>query len=278
METVGTDFPHRNGFALHRDLQHPLLKQYRRLCREESETLTGSKRLDWSRQWVYPYVVANLPADGLGRRVLDVGSGYSFFAPLLARRGFDVDACALDGSIGPKYDEIAAQYDIAIDFSQQELAALSFSDERFDHICCIGVLDHVRDPGPIVREFRRCLKVGGTLLLAFDVSVRGDREIPVAAARDLVEFLEEEFSLVTPFENRSLLDAGLLVESEEVLRTEWFRRYQPDLLPWRFISRAGLKNLLRGRVGRPFFDLSVIGLILRKEDQRSAESDSPSAE
>jgi len=49
-----------------------------------------------------------------------------------------------------------------------------------------------------------------------------------------------------------------------VLRTDWFRRHRPELLPWRFISRASLKNLLRGKLGRPFFDLAVVGLVLRK--------------
>lgn len=278
METGAIDFPHRNGFALHSDLQNPILKRYLRLCREEGETLMGSARLDWSRQWEYPFVLANLPADGIGRRILDAGCGYRFFAPLLARRGFDVDACDLDASIGPKYDEVAARFDIAIEFSQQDLAKLAYPDERFDHICCISVLEHAHDPVAIIREFRRCLKVGGTLLLTFDVSVRGDRDIPVAAARDLVDLLEREFAFVTPFAHRSLFDPSVLVESEEVLRTEWFRRYHPDLLPWRFVSRAGLKNLLRGRIGRPFFDLTVVGLVLRKEDQRSSGSDAAGSE
>jgi SAM-dependent methyltransferase len=217
-------------------------------------------------------VLANLPSDGIGRRILDAGSGYRFFAPLLARRGFDVDACDLDASIGPKYDEKAAQFDLAIDFSQQDLAKLTYADGRFDHICCISVLEHARDPVAIVREFHRCLKIDGTLLLTFDVSVRGDRDVPIAAARDLVALLEQEFVLDPPFAHPSLFDPEVLVESEEVLRTEWFRRYHPDLLPWRFVSRAGLKNLMRGRIGRPFFDLAVIGLVLRKVDQRSSDS------
>jgi len=278
MVTGENEFPRRNGFALHSDLQHPVLKRFLRQCQEEGETLMGSSRLDWSRQWEYPFVLANLPSDGIGRRILDAGSGFRFFAPLLARRGFDVEACDLDPSIGPKYDEVAARFDLSIDFSQQDLAKLTFPDDCFDHICCISVLEHAQDPVAIVRGFRRCLKVGGTPLLTFDVSVGGDRDIPIDAARDLVDVLEREFAPVTPFEDRSLFAPAVLGESEEVLRTEWFRRYQPELLPWRFVSRAGLRNLLRGRIGRPFFDLTVIGLVLRKEDQRSTESASPSAE
>lgn len=270
------EFPHRNGFALHADLQHPVLNRYLRLCREEDELLMGGQRFDWSRQWEYPYILANLPEDGLDRRILDAGSGYRFFTPLLARRGFDVDACDLDAGIGPKYDEIAAQYDLSIEFTQQDLANLTYPADRFDHICCISVLEHTRDPAAILREFHRCLKVGGTLLLTFDVSIRGDRDIPVANARALVEQLERAFTPVTPFADRALFDPDRLAESEAVLQTAWFRRYHPELLPWRFISRAGLRNLLRGRIGRPFFDLTVVGLVLRKDAQEPPGPDSSS--
>jgi SAM-dependent methyltransferase len=265
MSNSDPGFPRRNGFALRADLESPELHRHLRLCLQENENFTGEARFDWSRQWEYPYVLANLPAEGAGRRILDAGSGFRFFAPLLAQRGFEVDACDLDASIGPKYDDIAAQHDLAIEFTEQDLSKMTYADETFDYISCISVLEHAKSPPEIVREFRRCLKVGGSLLLTFDVSVDGDRDIPVASARELIALLEEEFALATPFATRELLEAGSLARDEEVLRTAWFRRHQPDVLPWRFFSRAGLRNLLRGRVGRPFFDLAVVGLVLRRE-------------
>jgi SAM-dependent methyltransferase len=265
MASGAPEFPHRNGFALHEDLGSPRLRQVLRACSQENENFTGETSFGWSRQWEYPYVLAHLPAEGAGRRILDAGSGYRFFAPLLARRGFEVDACDLDASIGPKYDEIAAQYDVAIEFTQQDLSKMTYPDASFDYISCISVLEHARDRAEIVREFRRCLKPGGSLLLTFDVSVRGDRDIPVDAARDLVDLLEEEFTPATPFTGREYFDETVLAGAEELLCTEWFRHYQPELLPWRFFSRAGLKNLLRGRIGRPFFNLAVVGLVLRKD-------------
>jgi SAM-dependent methyltransferase len=265
MGSGDSTFPHRNGFALHEDLGNPRLRQALRLCLQENEGFTGETRFGWSRQWEYPYVLGNLPEEGSGRRVLDAGSGYRFFAPMLARRGFEVDACDLDASIGPKYDEIAAQYDLAIEFTQQDLSKLTYPDATFDYVCCVSVLEHARNRTEIVREYRRCLKPGGSLLLTFDVSVHGDRDIPIDAAVDLVDLLEEEFTPATPFVGREYLDEAALSRADEVLRTDWFRRYRPELLPWRFVSRAGLKNLLRGRLGRPFFDLAVIGLVLQKE-------------
>jgi SAM-dependent methyltransferase len=142
---------------------------------------------------------------------------------------------------------------------------MTYADETFDYLCCVSVLEHAKSKAEIVREFRRCLKVGGSLLLTFDVSIAGDRDIPIEAAKELIALLEEEFTPATPFAHTQYLDPEELSASDEVLRTEWFRRNQPEALPWRFYSRAGLRNLLRGRIGRPFFDLAVIGLVLRRE-------------
>jgi SAM-dependent methyltransferase len=265
MDGIDPGFPTRNGFALRADLEHPELGRLLRLCRQEGERFVGGARLEWSRQWEYPYVLANLPHEGAGRRILDAGSGFRFFAPLLAQRGFEVDACDADASIGPKYDDVAAQHDLAIEFNEQDLSKLTYADETFDYISCIGVLAHARSPSEIVGEFRRCLKVGGSLLLTFDVSVHGDRDIPIEAAKDLIALLEAEFAPATPFANRRYLATEALSHADEALRTDWFRHHQPELLPWRYFSRAGLRNLLRGRLGRPFFDLAVVGMVLRRE-------------
>jgi SAM-dependent methyltransferase len=261
MQSRETSFPHRSGFALRADLDDPRLVADLQTCLEENQAFSGRSRLDWSRQWEYPFVLGNLPGRGDGRRILDAGSGYRFFSPLLAKHGFEVDACDLDASIGPRYDEVAAEHDIAIEFTQQDLSKMTYPDDSFDHVCCVSVLEHSRDPGAIVREFRRVLKPEGSLLLTFDVSVRGDRDIPVAKAAELLGLLDEEFEPAQPFADAALLNEEALAASQEVLRTPWFRRHRPELLPWRIVSRATLRNLMRGRIGRPFFDLAVIGVV-----------------
>ena len=258
------DFPERNGFARHQDLEHPWLRELLALCLEKNQQLSGQARLDWSRQWEYPYVLANLPAEGTGRRLLDAGSGYRFLTPLLARRGFQVHACDLDASIGRRFSALAQREGLTIGFSRQDLAHMDYADDSFDAIVCVSVLEHTPDPEAVVREFRRCLRAGGTLIVTFDVSVRGDRDIPAPRARTLVELLERELEPVHPFADWTLLDEAALSASEDVLRTDWFRRHRPELLPWRRIPRAGLAGLLRGRLARPFFDLAVAGLVLTK--------------
>ena len=69
-------------------------------CLRECGAFDGNARLDWSRQWEYPWVLSQLPPDGAGRRILDAGCGYRFFTPMLARRGFRVEGCDIDARIG----------------------------------------------------------------------------------------------------------------------------------------------------------------------------------
>ncbi len=264
MKPSQPSFPHRNGFAMHADLAHPRLRELRALCLQEQEALGEAPHLDWSRQWEYPFVLANLSEDGAGRKILDAGCGYRFFAPLLARRGFEVSACDLDGSIGPRYDALRERHGLAIEIECQDLAKITNSDEAFEHICCISVLEHAPDPAAIAREFRRCLMPGGSLLLTFDVSAAGDRDISIPGAIELLDLLDAEFVPATLFSGEEYLDEARLSRADEVLRTSWFRRRQPELLPWRFVSRSSLKNMLKGRFGRPFYDLAIIGLVLYK--------------
>jgi SAM-dependent methyltransferase len=260
---VSGDATH-NGFALRSDLEDPRLAALRDLCLREAAAFGGRAHLDWSRQWEYPWVLANLPADGAGRRLLDAGSGYRFFAPLLAHRGFRVECCDLDASIGPRLAGVAAREGLALGFRRQDLARLTYADACFDHVCCVSVLEHAPDPRAVVGELRRCLAPGGTLLVTFDVSLDGERDVPLPVARELVAALEAGLEPLHAFRGRELLEGDALRSAEHVLRTSWFRRHRPGLLPWRFLSRAYLSQLRRGRLGRPFFELAVIGMALRK--------------
>ena len=261
---TGYEFWERNGFARLDDLQSPRLREVRATCLREQRSLSGQVSLDWSRQWEYPFVLANLPEAGRGARLLDAGSGFRFFTPLTAERGFRVDACDLDERIGPQLDALAQARGLDIAFSTQDLEHLSYADDSFDHIACISVLEHTESPTAVIAEFTRCLRPGGSLILTFDVSLDGDRVIPLPKARELIEALESQLEPRTPFDREWLLDDGALAESDDVLRTAWFREHEPGLLPWGWISRAALQHWSRGRWGRPFFDLAVVGMVLRK--------------
>src|SRR5688572_3845924 len=53
----------------------------------------------FSRQWEYPYVWTNLAQLGDGARILDVGSGITFFPFMLAAAGFHVECCDADDEL-----------------------------------------------------------------------------------------------------------------------------------------------------------------------------------
>lgn len=263
-QLTGPSFWLRNGFAREADLEDRSLLSWCDRCRDEIELLGIGDVLGWSRRWEYPYVLSNLPADGAGRRILDAGSGRTFLPLLLAKMGYSVEAADLAASTGRRLRRAAQRQGLLVDFSVQDLERSSLSDGSKDLIVCVSVLEHTQDPARVIGEFERILRPGGRLVLTFDVSVDGERRISVPQTREIVSLIERCFGLRRPFSDRALLEEDSLRNATGLLRTRSVLRDQPQLLPWRRISRAGLKNILRGSMRRPFFDLTVVGLTVDK--------------
>jgi len=266
MESERTDpsFRLRNGFAREADLGDPTLLSWCVRCRDEIELLGTGDVLGWSRRWEYPYILSNLPPDGAGREILDAGSGHTFLPLLLAKMGYSVEAADLAASTGTRLRSAARRQGLLVDFSVQNLERSSLADGSKDLIVCVSVLEHTQDPARVIGEFERILRPGGRLVLTFDVSVDGQRRISVQQTREIVSLVERYFGSGRLFSDDGLLDDDRLRDATGLLRTRTVLRDQPQLLPWRRISRAGLRNILRGSMRRPFFDLAVIGLTVDK--------------
>lgn len=266
-------FPHRNGFARLADLEEEALRRARRRCEREERALGGSPRLGWSRQWEYPYVLANLPQNAGGSKLLDAGSGFRAFTLALAAAGFQVTACDLSATAGRRLLRAARRRGLDVDFRRTDLERLSFPAARFDVVTCVSVLEHTAEPRRVLAELHRVLRPGGRLLLTFDVSVDGRRPLSVRDTRRLLRDAEELFAAGHPFVDRELLDEKALAAAPELLRTAWFRARDPGSLPWSRLSRTAVRELLAGRFRRPFFDLAVIGWTLTKVDQEGWPAD-----
>ncbi|MCJ0764044.1 bifunctional 2-polyprenyl-6-hydroxyphenol methylase/3-demethylubiquinol 3-O-methyltransferase UbiG [Variovorax terrae] len=110
-------------------------------------------RLDW----------INAQAPLAGKRVLDVGCGGGILADSMARQGADV----LGIDLATKALKVAQLHALEAqtprvqyrEISAEQLAAES--PESFDVVTCMEMLEHVPDPGSVVRACATLVKPGG---------------------------------------------------------------------------------------------------------------------
>ena len=102
-------------------------------------------------------LLRHLPADGAGRRVLDVGCASGYLSDILTRRGFQVTAIDRYGIAPPPGTEFI---EADLDDGLPPLSRL------FDYIICADVLEHLRDPLRMLGDFRTRLAPGGALILS----------------------------------------------------------------------------------------------------------------
>jgi len=217
----------------------------------------------WSRRWEYPYVLAALQSSlsrveppTVAPRILDAGSGVTFFPFLVAERlGASVTCCDRDGSFPETYRQLTRNGGPPVDFEIAELQSLPWADTTFEAIYCISVLEHTEHYASILEEFERVLRPGGVVVVTFDISFDGRCEIAPDAAREFLRTVGERFEPVDgpPHDQleRMLAEPGHLT-------TAWARQRHPDSLPWRRSLKADLAQLARfRRPAAPFYLCTV---------------------
>jgi SAM-dependent methyltransferase len=102
-------------------------------------------------------LLASLPPDGAGRRVLDVGCAGGYLGALLAARGYRVTGIDSPGAGNAGFPESVELVEADL---ERGLPALS---GRFDFVICADVLEHLRRPDLLLGEVREVLARGGRL-------------------------------------------------------------------------------------------------------------------
>lgn len=137
-------------------------------------TLDPTRNEVWDRFWsgrdveeIYPAVtdllfeIRRVLPDPRGRWILEVGAGTGREGHVLAREGAHV--ILLD--ISPEALNLSRRISRAPAFLRADALRTPFPDGTFDLVYHQGLLEHFRDPLPLLRENFRILKPGGILLV-----------------------------------------------------------------------------------------------------------------
>ncbi len=102
-----------------------------------------------------------------GRRIIDVGCGGGILTEALARRGADATGIDLSEDLIDIADLHGLETGINVHYrkiSAEELA--SQQPEGFDHVTCMEMLEHVPDPGSVVKACATLVKPGGMVFFS----------------------------------------------------------------------------------------------------------------
>jgi SAM-dependent methyltransferase len=154
---------------------------------------------EWSRRLEYPFVIDVLRKDA-GVRVLDAGSGVTFF-PLFLSEKFSMQIECLDTepSYAQRMKQICELLKVQppIPFHVADLTQpLPITDESFDAVVSVSLLEHLQATNRLeaVERLWRLVRPGGQLVMTFDISLSGEGEgIPLAELHNFLRSLSETF-------------------------------------------------------------------------------------
>jgi len=103
-------------------------------------------------------LLASLPVNGDGCRVLDVGCAGGYLGTLLAERGYRVTGIDSPGASAADFPESVELVEADLDLGLPPLTS------RYDFVICADVLEHLRRPDLLLRDLRSVLASGGLLV------------------------------------------------------------------------------------------------------------------
>jgi len=133
----------------------------------EYDRIADRKRVDF----IAAVLQGSLPA---GARILDVGCGNGVISRHLGRLGFQV--LGIDVSAKTIEKAKAATSLSNVNFMQKSAEELVASGERYDAVICSEVLEHLTDPGALLKVLYSCLKEDGKLIVTVP-NGKGPREM-----------------------------------------------------------------------------------------------------
>jgi SAM-dependent methyltransferase len=100
-----------------------------------------------------------LPEEGAGRAVLDVGCGSGYLGALLAKRGYNVTGIERAGGYHEPFPSSVRLIEADLENGLPDTGA-----ESFDYVLCADILEHLREPGRLLRQLRAVIRPEGLLI------------------------------------------------------------------------------------------------------------------
>jgi SAM-dependent methyltransferase len=99
-------------------------------------------------------LVGSLPAEGCGRRVLDLGCADGYLARILMARGYSVTGVERYAPPEAGFEVVEADLD----------AGMPVVSGPYDYVLCADILEHLREPLRLLKAVQGVLAPGGTLI------------------------------------------------------------------------------------------------------------------
>lgn len=219
----------------------------------------------WSRRWEYPFAYSHIRRYiGSNDRfmqskdtveILDAGSGFTFFPYYISHKhaNCNVYCCDYDYSLANLFNSANKKSGQYVDFKVYDLTNLGYTDNLFNIIYCISVLEHSSNYGKIFEQFQRVLKPNGLLIVSFDIFLE-DRDKSAKETQNLLDQLNVKFEATDA--NLKTLNIG---SKQEILNTRFAKEFDENSLPWALTWSTALSKLIKLRIPRkPFSFLTVL--------------------
>ena len=103
-------------------------------------------------------LLASLPDEGGGHRLLDVGCASGYLSEILAHRGYRVTGVERPGGSGDAFPSNVRLLEADLEEGLPKL------DSRFMYVVCADILEHLRRPERLLGEIGKCLEPNGRLI------------------------------------------------------------------------------------------------------------------
>jgi SAM-dependent methyltransferase len=109
------------------------------------------------------YQATGWPRDLRGQRILEAGSGAGRFTEVLCRTGADVFSFDYSSAVEANQQNNGTQSNLHL--FQADIFRIPLREAWFDHVVCLGVLQHTPDPQKAFMSLAHHVKPGGDLVI-----------------------------------------------------------------------------------------------------------------